>query len=60
MLLTETHCFKCTISQKETLKRLKYVYKIDTSEYIRMAIAEKLAKDKINIRKEYQNKDCPF
>jgi hypothetical protein len=44
----------------ETLKKLKYKYGIDVSQFIRLAIAEKIKRD-YKIITEVKEKDyCPF
>ena len=49
MQLTEYHKFICTPEQKRTLKILHTKYKINTSQFIREAINEKLQRDKSGI-----------
>lgn len=68
MQLTEIQQFKITSEQKQTLRILHKKYKINTSQFIRDAINEKLQRDKGGIIgsfkevKEYlRNYEiCPF
>lgn len=58
---TETHSFKTSEVQKQTLIKMKS-YNINTSKFIRDAISEKIKREysdlvpKLRIKKEY----CPF
>jgi len=66
--LTEIQQFKITLEQKKTLRILHKKYKINTSQFIRDAINEKLQRDKLNIISSFkevqeylkQLNDCPF
>ena len=66
--LTEIQQFKITTEQKKTLRILHKKYKINTSQFFRDAINEKLQRDKgtiINSFKEVQEylkqlNNCPF
>jgi hypothetical protein len=49
--LTEIQQFKITTEQKKTLQTLHKKYKINTSQFIRDAINEKLQRDKGRIFK---------
>lgn len=68
MLYTEKQVFKISPLQKETLKRLKTKYNINTSAFIRSAIDEKLTRDKQALFKKDKNiaqylqhyNDCPY
>jgi hypothetical protein len=68
MQLTEYQKFNCTPEQKQTLKTLHKKHKINTSQFIRDAINEKLQRDKgtiISSFKEVQEylkqlNNCPF
>ena len=52
--LTEIHQFKITPEQKRTLKILYKKYKINTSQFIRDAINEKLQRDKSGIISQFK------
>lgn len=57
--LTEKHTFRLSLTQKDTLRKLK-LYKVDVSRFIRDAIREKLERDHAHI-KEYRTKvKVPF
>jgi hypothetical protein len=64
--LIQRQTFTCSINQKETLLLLRKKYNINTSQFIRDAIDEKLHRDKniifANYKKihSYLKKDCPF
>ena len=68
MKLTEKHTFKILESQKKTLNILHQKYKINTSQFIRNAINEKLKREKESIFKNHieiqkylnQLNECPF
>ena len=68
MELTERQTIKITKLQKNTLQILREKYKINTSQFIRSAIEEKLEREKNSIfakQKEInkhlkQLKQCPF
>lgn len=68
MQLTEYHRFNCTLEQKKTLRILHKKYKINTSQFIRDAINEKLQRDKENIVNSFKEvqkylkelNNCPF
>jgi len=68
MQLTERHTFKISKEQKQTLKTLHRKYDINTSQFIRDAINEKLKREKNSIItqfkevKDYLEKlnNCPF
>ena len=51
--LTEIQQFKITPEQKRTLKILHKKYKINTSQFIRDAINEKLQRNKSNIISQF-------
>ena len=54
MQLTEIQQFKITQEQKQTLKTLHKKYKINTSQFIRDAINEKLQRDKSGIVSQFK------
>ena len=64
--LTEIQQFKITTEQKKTLQTLHKKYKINTSQFIRDAINEKLQRDKGSIVssfkevQEYLKQFLPF
>lgn len=68
MKLTEKHEFKISAKQKKTLKVLRDKYSINTSQFIRDAIDEKLSRERDWIFKEYKEiqeylkelERCPF
>lgn len=68
MKLTERHTFKTNELQKKTLIVLRKKYKINTSNFIRDAINEKLNREKSVIFKNHKEvqsyldkfNDCPF
>ena len=68
MQLTEIQQFKITQEQKQTLKTLHKKYKINTSQFIRDAINEKLQRDKSSIIGQFTEvqaylkayKECPI
>ena len=68
MKQTEIQQFKITQKQKQTLSVLRTKYSINTSQFIREAINEKLMREKEAIFKHYkevreyinQMDDCPF
>ena len=68
MKQTEIQQFKMTQKQKQTLSVLRTKYSINTSQFIREAINEKLMREKEAIFKHYkevreyinQMDDCPF
>lgn len=66
MKLTEIQQFKTTPKQKQTLSVLHKKYGINTSQFIRDAINEKLQLEKDTIFKHYKEvqnylkSDCPF
>ena len=68
MKLTDRHTFLTDKTQKKTLTVLHKKYKVNTSEFIRKAVMEKLQRDKDNIFKNYKEIqsyinnviDCPF
>lgn len=68
MQLTEYHKFNCTPEQKRTLIILHEKYKINTSQFIRDAINEKLQRDKSGIISKFKEvreylrnyANCPF
>ena len=53
MKTTERQTFKITLNQKQTLQILNSKYHINTSQFIRDAIIEKLQRDKDTILKNY-------
>lgn len=58
-IYTEIFSFKTTKKQKETLIKLKN-YKINTSNFVREAIKEKLQKEYLEIIKKNKKEYCPF
>ena len=68
MKLTEKHTFKISANQKKTLVILHNKYKINTSNFIRDAINEKLQREKDCIFKKHKEiqkylkeiDECPF
>ena len=64
MKLTEKQVFMITKKQKETLSLLHTKYHINTSQFIRDAIDEKIQKDKQKILLDYRFMNttniCPF
>jgi len=54
MQLTEKQEFNCTPQQKQTLRILHRKYKINTSQFIRQAIDEKLKCDKEGIINQFK------
>jgi len=68
MELSKTHTFKTNTNQKSTLIILHKKYNINTSEFIRNAINEKLNREKETIFKNYKeiqnyikkHNECPF
>jgi predicted DNA-binding protein len=66
--LSERYSFKVSYEQKRTLKLLHSKYKINTAQFIRNAINEKLNHEKDSIFKKYKEvhdylnvlNDCPF
>lgn len=54
MQLTEKQEFNCTKQQKQTLRVLHKKYKINTSQFIRKAIDERLIREKETIFKNYR------
>lgn len=54
MKLTEYHKFNCTKEQKQTLTTLHKKYKINTSQFIRDAINEKLQREKSSITGQFK------
>lgn len=46
--------------QKETLHKLKNKYNIDISQFIRIAIQEKIKKDYSVLSEKLLKSDCPF
>ena len=54
MQLTQKHTFKISEKQKGTLILLHKKYSINTSEFIRNAIDEKLQREKDSIFKNYK------
>jgi hypothetical protein len=58
---TVNKTIKLTEIQNKTLNKLKIVYKINTQDFIRQAIAEKIKRDFKNIKVPDNNKvKCPF
>ena len=49
-----------TITQDETLDKLKNKYKVNVSQFIRNAIAEKIKRDYKMITYVEKDIDCPF
>jgi hypothetical protein len=68
MQLSHKHTFKTTVNQKKTLVLLHEKYRLNTSQFIRDAINEKLEREKDGIFKAYKEiktyinitKHCPF
>lgn len=68
MQLTERQTFLNTTSQKQTLITLRKKYKMNTSEFIRKAVAEKFERERDTIFKNYKEvqdylkliNTCPF
>lgn len=68
MQLTEKQEFKISPQQKKTLQILHKKYKINTSQFIRDAINEKLQRDKDSIISQFKEvkeylrnyEKCPF
>jgi len=68
MKLIDYHKFNCSPEQKKTLRILHKKYKINTSQFIRDAINEKLQRDKSVIFSNFkeiqeylkQLNNCPF
>lgn len=56
---TETHSFKISKTQKETLGKMKS-YKINTSKFIRDAIAEKIKREHQDLVPKPKKEYCPF
>ena len=54
MKTNERQTFKITIQQKQTLQIINSKYHINTSQFIRDAINEKLQRDKDTILKNYK------
>jgi len=52
--------FRTNNIQKETLAKLKTIYKIDISAFIRIAIKEKIERDYCFLKEKISKKDCPF
>lgn len=65
---TEIQQFKTNKIQSKTLKTLRKKYKINVSEFIRIAINEKLNREKDSLFKHYSDihnylksiEECPF
>ena len=51
---------RITELQDETLNKLKYKYSIDVSQFIRLAIAEKIKRDYKAITEVKEKDYCPF
>lgn len=66
--LTERYTFKVSHEQKQTLKLLRSKYRINTAQFIRNAINEKLNREKDAVFKKYKEvqhylniiNNCPF
>lgn len=52
--------FKINLHQKNTLQKLKHKYKIDISQFIRLAIQEKIKRDYSLLIKNINKSDNPF
>lgn len=52
--------FRTNKIQCETLDKLKYKYSIDVSEFIRIAIKEKIERDYYMLKEKILIKECPF
>jgi hypothetical protein len=59
ILYSENKTVKLTKIQKETLDKLKNIYKINTQHFIREAISEKIKRDFSKIKEKNKVK-CPF
>ena len=68
MKYTEKQVFMCSKIQKQTLNTLHQKYKINTSQFIRDAIKEKIERDSCGILKNHKDilafieklNDCHF
>ena len=66
--LTERQTFKISAKQKQTLRVLRNKYSINTSQFIRDAIDEKLSRERDDIFRNYREiqlylrelENCPF
>lgn len=56
---TEIKTIRITKQQKESLKILEN-YGVDVSQFIRLAVSEKLKRDWKSIKEKKQKSDCPF
>jgi predicted transcriptional regulator len=59
ILYSENKTVKLSKTQKETLDKLKNIYKINTQQFIREAIAEKIKREYKQIKEKNKVK-CPF
>lgn len=55
-----TKSVKLNLHQKEALNELKHKYKIDISQFIRLAIQEKIKRDYSLLIEKEKKSDCPF
>ena len=58
--LTINYSIKISEIQHKTLTNLKQKYKINPANFIRSAIAEKLQREKLEIKQKINKSDCPF
>lgn len=58
--LTEHFNFRISKNQKETFDKLKYKYFIDISEFIRIAIKEKIEKEYPILKEKIKKTEVPF
>ena len=57
--LTEIYTIRFSVQQAESLQKLKY-YDVNVSQFIRIAIAEKIKRDWKQIKEEKQLVKTPF
>lgn len=57
---TVNKTIKLTKNQNNTLNKLKNVYKVNTQDFIRLAIAEKIKRDYDKIKVKEKKVFCPF
>lgn len=68
MELTERHTFKTTPIQKKTLYFMRFKYRLNVSQFVRDAIAEKLERERDTIFRQHKEiqeylkkiQDVPF
>ena len=58
--LTETKCFRTDDSQINILRELKSKYNIDISNFIRIAIREKIERDKYKLKEQHEEDKWPW